>query len=137
MATLICGIIALFAISKESLLYESFFIYQKNVSIGKGVTADIAPYAIIPTLLAVIVKLWWGGLDSTFRRLQPFIAMTRHPVRVSEGFTLSYANMFMLWASWKARKHRHWLLALITLGAFLTEVCKCYDSLPITRRLNM
>ena len=126
-AALICGIITLFLKSKKSLLYGTLFVYQKSFSIGGGITADIAPYSITPTLLAIIVKLWWGALESTFRRLQPFIAMTRRPTRASEGVTLSYANTFMLWASWKAKKNRHWLLALITLGAFLTEVCKSDD----------
>ena len=122
------GIVALFVKSKESSLYQTIFVYQKNFSIGGGIIADIAPYSIIPTLLAIIIKLWWGALESTFKRLQPFIAMTRRPTKASEGITLSYVDTFMLWASWKAKKNRHWLLALITLGAFLTEVCKCHDT---------
>ena len=124
-AILMAGIIALFIESHKSALYQTIFVYQKNFSVGKGVTANIAPYSIIPTFLAVILKLWWGALESTFKRLQPYFAMTRRPTKASEGIILSYVDSIMLWASWKAVRNRHWLLGLITLGAFFTEVCEC------------
>ena len=121
---LIAAIAALFAESRRSALYQTIFVYQKNISVGKGFTTDIAPYSIIPTLLAVIVKLWWGALEGTFKRLQPSVTMARRPTKASEALSLSYVDSVMLWASWKASKNKHWLLALITLGAFLTEVCE-------------
>jgi hypothetical protein len=119
------GISGLFIESHRSALYQTIFVYQKNFSIGQGVTADIAPYSIIPTLLAIMVKLWWSALESTFKRLQPYVTMTRRNTKASEGIALSYIDSVLLWASWKAVKNRHWLLGLITLGAFLAEVCRC------------
>ena len=124
MATLLGGIIALFIEAHESTLYQTIFVYQKNFSVGRGITADIAPYSIIPTLLAVMLKLWWGALESTFKRLQPFVTMTRRSTIATHGITLSYVDSVMLWASYKALNNRHWLLGLITFGAFLTEICR-------------
>lgn len=121
---LMAGIIALFVKAHQAALYQTIFVYQKTFSLGSGVTADLAPYSVLPTLLAVIVKLWWGALDSTFRRLQPYVSMARRPTKAPEGLTLSYIDSVMLWASWKAFKNSHWLLALISMGAFFTEVCK-------------
>lgn len=118
------GIITLFVKAQQAALYQTIFVYQKTFSIGGSVTADLAPYSVLPTLLAVIVKLWWGALDCTFRRLQPYVSMARRPTKAPEGLTLSYIDSVMLWASWKAFKNSHWLLALITMGAFFTEVCK-------------
>jgi hypothetical protein len=122
--TLIAGIAALFIESRRSALYQTAFVYQKSISLGNGITADLTPYSIIPTLIAVIVKLWWGDLEGTFKRLQPYVMMARQPTKASRGLTLSYIDSVMLWASWKAVTKKHWLLVLISLGAFTTEICK-------------
>ncbi|KIW31793.1 uncharacterized protein PV07_03385 [Cladophialophora immunda] len=122
MTTLIIAISVLYAMSKASALHETFFVYQKTYSIGKGIKANIAPYSIIPTLLAIVLKLWWGGLEGTFKRLQPYVQMARQPTKAAQGVTLSYADSVLLWASWKAAKNKHWLLGSITTGAFLIEV---------------
>jgi hypothetical protein len=128
MAALMAGIIALFVEFQRSALYETAFVYQTSFHVSSGMTLDIAPYSIVPTLLAVFVKLWWGSLESTFRRLQPYVSMAGQSTKASCGILLSYVDSVMLWTSWKASKNKHWLLALVTCGAFLTEVCKCDDS---------
>jgi hypothetical protein len=124
---LIAGIAVLFIESRRSALYQTAFVYQKSISFGNGITANLTPYSIIPTLIAVIVKLWWGALEGTFKKLQPYIMMARQPTKASRGLTLSYIDSVMLWASWKAATKSHWLLALISLGTFTTEICKSFD----------
>jgi hypothetical protein len=96
MVALIVGISILYVKSKASALYQTFFVYQKTYSIGKGITANIAPYSIIPTLLAIVVKLWWGGLEDTFKRLQPYVAMRRQPTKATRGIALSYVDSVLL-----------------------------------------
>lgn len=123
LALIIC-IGVLFAFSRGPGLYESAFVYQLNVSIFKSPVATLAPYSIVPTLVAVTVSLWWGSLEATFRRLQPFVTMTKEPTAISCGATLSYASSYLLWAVAKAISKRHWVLALVCMGAFFTQICK-------------
>src|SRR5271170_484511 len=112
LALIICiGI--LFAFSRGPGLYESAFVYQLNVSIFKSPVATLAPYSIVPTLVAVAVSLWWGSLEETFRRLQPFVTMTKESTAISCGATLSYASSYLLWAAAKAIRKSHWVLALV------------------------
>lgn len=123
LALIICiGI--LFAFSRGPGLYESAFVYQLNVSIFKSPVATLAPYSIVPTLVAVTVSLWWGSLEETFRRLQPFVTMTKEPTAISCGATLSYASSYLLWAAAKAISKSHWVLALVCMGAFFAQICK-------------
>ena len=118
LALIICiGI--LFAFSHGPGLYESAFVYQLNVSIFKSPVATLAPYSIVPTLVAVTVSLWWGSLEETFRRLQPFVTMTKEPTAISCGATLSYASSYLLWAAAKAISKRHWVPCIGLYGCLL------------------
>jgi hypothetical protein len=83
----------------------------------------LAPYSIIPTLMAVGVKLWWNSLDAAFRRLQPFVSMAQGPTLSSKGTKLSYANSPSLWIAGKALSNHHFLLALITTCTVLSDIC--------------
>jgi hypothetical protein len=129
LALIICiGI--LFAFSRGPGLYESAFVYQLNVSIFKSPVATLAPYSIVPTLVAVAVSLWWGSLEETFRRLQPFVTMTKESTAISCGATLSYASSYLLWAAAKAIRKSHWVLALVCMGAFFAQICKMSCQFP-------
>lgn len=84
----------------------------------------LAPYSILPTLIAVGVKLWWGAIEEVFKRLQPYATMAKGSVGVSHALTVEYMNSPLLATVAKAVRNSHWLLAVISLGAFGTEICK-------------
>lgn len=104
-------------------LYQSAFVYQSTISIGNHQLGIISPAAIVTTFLAVSIGLWWGALESTFRKLQPFLALMNERSDQQKSATLSYQSTYFLWASAKAARHRHWLLALFCVGATLCQIC--------------
>ena len=124
LACIAAALITLLVISKGPGLYQTAFLYQRTVIFDHGTGVDVAPYSIIPTILAVAVKLWWGALEESFRRLQPYVMMAREPTKGSRAAALSYVNSPHIFTSGKALDKGHWLLALVCLGAFWTEVCK-------------
>ena len=122
LALVLSAILVLFILAKTSGLYESAFTYQTNILPSKSDLFTFAPYSIIPTLLAVIVSLWWDNIDDTFRRLQPFVAMARKAVPVSPNIGLSYIAAYPIWTVIKALNHRHWFVVLVSSGAILTQI---------------
>ena len=124
LACLAAALIALFVISKSSGLHQSALLFQSTLTWDSQSVVGLAPYSIIPTVFAVAVKLWWGALEEAFKRLQPYVVMARRPTKVSHGIALSYINSPMFWASGRAFRKGHLLLALVCLGAFWTEVCE-------------
>ena len=85
---------------------------------------SFAPFSIVPTILAIGISLWWSSLDATLRRLQPYLAMSKEPLKPKDGVCLSYQSSYWAWAMVKALKHRHWMLVAITLGTTLSQICK-------------
>lgn len=120
---LLTAIIILYHFSQRSLLYQSAFVYQANVLN----ISTIAPFSVLSTLIAVGVGLWWAAIDSTFRRLQPYLTMANAPTRLYSGASLSYQSSYWVWATTKALSNKHWLLCLVTLGTSLSPVCKFYQ----------
>jgi len=122
---LVVGIAVLFHYSVTTGLYEKAFVWQVQLSsINRGLS-PVAPFAIIPTLFATGIGLWWGAIDDNFRRLQPFLAMScNEPPPFSRGPGISYQSSFWLWACAKASLNKHWLLALVTLGSTLSPICR-------------
>ena len=120
---MVIGAIAtLFGLSKTSGLYETAFVYQSQVEIrGTGLGA-FSPAALVTTAVGVAIALWWGGLDSTARRMQPFLSSNIRPQQAKQTFGLSYQTSYMAWAAFRASRNRHFLLASISLGAFLTQI---------------
>lgn len=105
-------------------MYQTVFVYSFNISMGSLDLNQINPASVITTLVASVAGLWWGSLDTVLRKTQPFIALASEPVKASECASLSYTSSYMLWASWKAARRNHWVLMLMSLGAFLSEICK-------------
>ena len=120
---LLVAIAVLYGLSNGPGLYEKAFVYQTQISLWRGSSTTIAPYSIVPTLVAVGVSLWWGSLDDSFRRLQPYISMAKRPTANPAGASLSYGGSYLLWAVSKALTKRHWLLALVCTGTCLSQVC--------------
>jgi hypothetical protein len=118
---IVATLVTIYIVAITKGLYQAGFIYQAAVHLT-GSTYYLAPYSIIPTLVASIVSLWWGSIQDTFKSLTPFLAMANGAKVPSEGATLSYINTPIVWITGLAIKKRHWFLAVVTLGALFTQV---------------
>ncbi|KAK5800176.1 hypothetical protein VI817_002388 [Penicillium citrinum] len=118
----VVGISVLYHFAETSGLYEKAFVYQVKVSFINNGLSSVAPFAMIPTVIATAIGLWWSAMDDNFRRLQPFLAMSKGNPSISRGAGLSYRSSFWLWACAKAALNKHWLLAFLTLGSSLSPV---------------
>ncbi|KAF3386640.1 hypothetical protein F1880_000487 [Penicillium rolfsii] len=118
----VVGVCVLWHFAVSVGLYEKAFVYHVNISFLSNSISSMAPVSMIPTLIATIIGLWWGAIDDTFRRLQPFLAMADGDPPISRGAGLSYQSSFWLWACFKAAMNRQWLLSLLTLGSTLSPV---------------
>lgn len=107
-------------------LYQTAFVYAFDISVGGLNLGDVNPASLITTLVAVIIGLWWGSLDTTLRRIQPYLMLAKSPTTKSrsEAVSISYTSSYLLWGAWRALKRSHWVLALVCAGAFLSEIRK-------------
>ncbi|EXJ68749.1 uncharacterized protein A1O5_08543 [Cladophialophora psammophila CBS 110553] len=136
LAGITAGLIAMYVLSKGPGVYQRLFTFQNKIKIGSYRLGALAPYKVVPTLIAVTVRLWWTAIDGSFRRLTPFLAMAQKLRRPSDGATLSYATTPILWITTVAISKMHWLLALVTLGAFFTEALQVAMSAVWSRDLG-
>lgn len=118
------AISVLLGFSETEGLYQTAFVYQLDFKVAGMELDAINPASILTTFLAVCISLWWGSVDSSMRKLQPFLALAKEPVKGQDGASLTYEASYMLWAAFRAVKRRHWLLALVSCGAFYAEICK-------------
>lgn len=103
-------------------LYRSAFVYRLSVG---SLKAQISPFSVIATLVAVSLALCWDMIDRHMRVLQPYLHMAKEPTITRRGACLSYQSSYWLWAAGKAAMNRHWLLSLITAGTTLFQICEC------------
>ncbi|KAJ8132678.1 hypothetical protein O1611_g940 [Lasiodiplodia mahajangana] len=115
-------ILTLYIYSRGHKLYQKAFVYTISVSITGVDLGDANPASIVTTLVAVIIGLWWGSLDTNLRRAQPFLALATGPVNGFKGASISYRSSYLLWASARAARRKHWLLFLVCTGAFLSQI---------------
>ncbi|KAK5046978.1 hypothetical protein LTR84_006920 [Exophiala bonariae] len=113
-------ILVLFVLSHTTGLYQSAFTYEKEYKSSQFLT--FAPYSIVPTLLAVIVVLWWDNIDETFRRLQPYVTMAKEAVPITSVIGLTYLSTLSINSMFQALGNKHWLVALVSFGAVLGQV---------------
>lgn len=133
LVAVVIGIAVLYYFAETAGLYEKAFVYEVKLSFLSNGISSVAPFSMIPTIIATGTGLWWSVLDENFRRLQPFVAMSRHNPPFSRGVGLSYQSSFWLWACVKAALNKHWLLSLLTLGTSLSPVCRFSVSSPPSR----
>ncbi|CAO2655525.1 Nn.00g043280.m01.CDS01 [Neocucurbitaria sp. VM-36] len=112
-------LLVLRGLASKNRLTQSFFLYEADWNLFH---MSFSPSSIIATLVAVGISLYWGGIDKPMRTLQPYLAMSRSPARMSQGANLSYQSAFWGWAAVKAALSRHWLLCLIAIGTTLCQV---------------
>jgi hypothetical protein len=120
---LTAAIATLYAMSSTAGLRQAPFVYQMDLNVLQG-SATLAPYKILPTLLALVVKLWFGAVGDTLKSLQPYISMVKRPVPTTKSVLAEYVNTPLAVATTKALNNAHWTLALVALGALATEICE-------------
>ncbi|OAL03368.1 hypothetical protein IQ06DRAFT_324071 [Phaeosphaeriaceae sp. SRC1lsM3a] len=108
--------------SARSQLSQRAFIFEADVTRFRLSFSSFAPISIAPTLVSIMVGLWWDQLDSTFRILQPFISMSKGPTPIKTGAGLTYRSKSWVGAAFKAGRNRHWVLFLIATGSVLAQV---------------
>ena len=102
-------------------LYASIFTYRVDLG-GTQTLGSFSPFSLVPTICAVILALWWEAIDKSFRSFQPFVAMSQKPRKISRALNLSYSPSIWLLDTMKAAYNKHWILALVTFGSFLTQI---------------
>ncbi|CAD0114041.1 unnamed protein product, partial [Aureobasidium uvarum] len=117
---LLACIATFFQISRTSGIHQAPFVYEFKTQIF-NTAAKLAPYSILPTLLAVGVKLWIAAVGDTLKRFQPYITMAEAPTLLTDSVLVEYLNTPTALVSLKAFRHSHWILALAGLGALATE----------------
>lgn len=111
----------LYRLSKTVTLHQQALVYEAHLSVA-SVATSLAPYSIVPTLLAVGIKLWYGAVEGTLKRLQPFSAMLDRPRPLKDSILVEHANSPLIFGSFKALRHSDWILAFACLGALGTEI---------------
>ncbi|KAI1425350.1 hypothetical protein F5Y12DRAFT_714398 [Xylaria sp. FL1777] len=122
--TILTAIAYLYWYSDAVGLYQTAFVYAFDISVGGLDLGDVNPASLITTIVAVSIGLWWASLDTTLRRIQPYLVLAKKSITRSgsEGALISYISSYLLWATWRALKRSHWVLALVCTGAFLSEI---------------
>jgi hypothetical protein len=116
------AILILNAFSARSQLSQLAFIYEANISKLGFSFSTFAPISIAPTVVSIVVGLWWDQLDSTWRVLQPFISMSRGPVPINNGAGLTYRSKSWVGAALKSGRQKHWVLFMIAVGSVMAQI---------------
>lgn len=114
----------LFTSFGDSSIYYTSQIQMTDPFADRFSILSMSPYSIISTLFAVIIRIWWSSLDQAFRRVQPYFSMAEKPTRPSKGAGISYMGCTSLWVVAKAIWNHHALVAVVAVGAVLSEICK-------------
>ncbi|KAK6002785.1 hypothetical protein QM012_001535 [Aureobasidium pullulans] len=117
---LTAAITVLYIVSVTAGLHQAPFVYRIDAHILETATT-LAPYKIVPTLLALIAKLWFGAVGDALKLLQPYISMVKAPVAADKSILVEYVNTPIALAATKALNNAHWTLALVALGALASE----------------
>ncbi|KAI0445143.1 hypothetical protein F4803DRAFT_509535 [Xylaria telfairii] len=118
----LAAIATLYRISQLRGLYDTFLVYNIGISISGHDLGAINLASLFTTLIAVVIGLWWGFYDTTLRKIQPYIALSKSPVSGYKGVAISYKSSYLLWAAYRAAKRSHWVLLLSSTGAFLAQI---------------
>jgi hypothetical protein len=132
---ILVAVSVLYHFAVRNKLYKTAFVYRATIHMLQS--AKFAPYSILPTLLAVGVELVWDSIESTIRRLQPYLSMTKKPTPIKDGSGLSYQSSYLAWSALKALKHKHWLLAMISTGSVVCKICKSSEDIYHVSCLHM
>ncbi|KAF2448838.1 hypothetical protein P171DRAFT_518289 [Karstenula rhodostoma CBS 690.94] len=117
------GISILYDYATGNRLYQNLFVNQVELGEIAGHVARFTPFSIVPTFLAVLLGMWWDGIQQKFCQLQPFIAMTQ-PGGASwkDGPGMHYSATNWIKSSSRAAKNGHWLLFFVIVGNILCQI---------------
>lgn len=121
LVAVIATLAVLYRLSQTVKLHQQALVYEAHLSVA-SVATSLAPYPIVPTLLAVGIKLWYGAVEGTLKRLQPFSAMLDQPRPLKDSILVEYANSPLIFGSIRAVRHSDWIFASACLGALGTEI---------------
>ncbi|KAI1806785.1 hypothetical protein F4811DRAFT_101855 [Daldinia bambusicola] len=77
-----------------------------------------APWAV--TLLAVIIKLSWGSLETAIRMMEPYYILSKRHAP-AKTLTLDYTAMPFAVVAVRALFNRHWMVFLVGWGTVMVE----------------
>jgi len=117
------SIAVLYRFSSTSGIHQRFLTYQHHFSVFDA-AATFTPYSILPTLLAVTIKLWFSAIGDALKRLQPYVSMLKAPTPLANSVLIEYANTPLALISSKAIRSSHLILAIVGVAAFASEACK-------------
>ena len=103
---LLVGLIVLYNLSLEAVLYQTALLYQMRIDLAQN-SATLAPYSIIPTLLAIGAKIWFAIAADVVQRYQPFIAMVDRPAELFKSVSVEYPNTPTALVPLKALRSSH------------------------------
>lgn len=121
---ILVAVLVLNAFSARSRLSQLAFVYEADVSKLGLSFSTFAPISIAPTVVSIVIGLWWDQLDSTFRILQPYFAMSQRPTPITNGAGLTYRSKTWAGAAIKAARNKHWMLFLVATGSVLCQIRK-------------
>lgn len=109
-------------------LHDSTFLLWHQKPNREAISAQLVSYiqrlilsGLPPLVLGVLSSLWWSEIDLYFRRTQPFAALRQGALGV-HSIGLQYVHDFHGAVTFKAVKHGHLWLALITFVTLLGKV---------------
>ena len=85
---------------------------------GAQVVTDKLPFLL--TALATSIKLLWGAMSSAVRMLEPFYRLSRRNAAPA-NLTLDYSGTNPIWLPIKATLNKHYIVALVGVGAIMAE----------------
>lgn len=123
LAIVLSSLICLYVMARTVRIHQSALVYETSIRVFDN-TTRLAPYSIIPTLIALGLKLWFSAVGDTMKRFQPFLSMAKNPTVARESLLAEYSNTPLVLISAKASRHSHRILASVGLGAIATEACE-------------
>jgi hypothetical protein len=122
---LVIGISILYDFATGNRIYQNFFVNRVEFGEIAGHVARLTPFSIVPTLMAVLLRMWWDGMQQKFCQLQPFVAMTRPKgTQWKDGPGMHYSTTNWIKSSLRAIRNGHWLLTFVIIGNILCQVCE-------------
>jgi hypothetical protein len=104
---ILVAVLVLNAFSGRAQLSQVAWIYEADISRLGLSFSSFAPISIAPTVISIMVSLWWDQLDMAFRILQPFISMSHGPTSINRGAGLTYRSKSWVGAATKAGRNKH------------------------------
>jgi len=89
---------------------------------GFGFSSDNFLYSFIPSFLGLLCLLFWYSIDLSFRRLQPFAALS-HPngALAEHSLLLSYISDGLIFVPLRAAFNGHFRLAIISFTTLIAS----------------